>query len=192
MTYYDANGWEREPVGGSTSNYDPDDLAGDRHYVKNLGLFPAPPEHHLDVNALLPGQKVWSKGANEFGDGRLGGMVVRYDDDQDTGERFVQIVTRSLTTPPPGRLYLSAQKGRGYVDLGPLARMHRLAVADIAPDATDGFRHAKGVWDMAIQALRASSVPPANHLGSRLHDDLFTAYRTLREVAQELQRAAVA
>lgn len=174
--------------------YDPDDLAGDREYVKGLALYPAPVEHHLDVNHLLPGQMVWQKSSalDPYGDLRLGGCVVRYDDDQDTGERFVLIVTRSHTTPPPGRLYLSTRKGRGYTDLGPLARLHRLAVSDIDPASTDGFRHARGVWDMAIQALRAASVPPANHIASTRHSDLVSAYRVLRAVAEELKREAVA
>lgn len=154
--------------------------------------WPAPPVHRLDVNNLLPGQMVWSKGTHDFGDSRLGGMVVRYDDDPDTGERFVQIVTQSFTTPPPGRLYLSAIKGRGFTDLGPLARMHRLAVADIDPGATDGFRHKRSVTHMALAALRSSTVPPANHIGGALHDDLFTAYRVLRGVAQQLEREGAA
>lgn len=155
--------------------------------------WPAPPVHRLDVNALLPGQMVWSRGReHDFGDSRLGGMVVKYDDDPDTGERFVLVVTKSLTVPPPGRLYRSDGKGRSYIDLGVLARMHRLAVADIDPSATDGFRHVRSVWGMALDALRASTVPPAHHLGSALHDGLFSAYRVLRTVAQELEREAVA
>ncbi len=173
-------------------DYDPDDLAADRRYVKNLAPWPAPPVHRLDVNHLLPGTTVWSRGVGEFGDSRLGGMVVRYDDNPDTGERFVLIVTRSLTTPPPGRLYLSAVKGRGYTDLGPLARLHRLAVSDIDPGATDGFRHARGVWDMALAALRSSTVPPAHGIATTAHADLVSAYRVLRAVAEELKREAVA
>lgn len=152
--------------------------------------WPAPPAHRLDLNALLPGQMVFTRGKNEFGDGRFSGMVVRYDDDATTGERYVQVVTKSLTKPPAGRVYFAPARGRSYIDMGFVARMHRLAVADIDPAASDGFRHVASVWGMALDALRASTVAPAKHLGSALHDDLLTAYRTLRAEAEMLSRGA--
>lgn len=168
----------------------PYDLTDAETFGEGNAPWPKPPVHRLDVHALLPGQMVFTRGTNDFGDERTGGMVVKYDDNPDTGERFVSVVTRSMTTPPPGRLYLSKEKGRGYIDLGPLARMHRLAVSDIDPAATDGFRHVRSVWAMALEALRASTVPPANHHGSALHDGLLTSYRVLRTVAQELAMEA--
>lgn len=139
------------------------------------------------TGVLLPGQMIWTRGANEFGDQRRGGMVVRNDDNPDTGERFVLILTDSPADPRQDSLIRQKAKG-GYERMGQVARLERMSVDDIDLGAADDFRPAKRVWTYAVKALRAASVPPADRMGTRLHDDLITAYRTLRAEAEMLNR----
>lgn len=143
----------------------------------------------MTATTIKPGVMVWSRGTNDFGDGRRGGMVIRSDDDQDTGERFVLVLTDSPANPRQDSLIRQKAKG-GHERLGLVARLERMALADVDPAAADDFRHARQLWTYAIKALRAASVPPADRMGSRLHDDLISAYRTLRAEAQLLQKGA--
>lgn len=143
-----------------------------------------------DLATLKPGQIIWSRGRNDYGDGRKGGMVVRPDDNPDTGERFVIILTDSASRPRQDSLLLHRSKG-GFTQLGLVARLERMAVADIDPAATDDFRSANKVWRYAVKALLASALPPNDRMGTKAHDALITAYRTLRAEAEMLQRGVV-
>jgi hypothetical protein len=142
----------------------------------------------MTVAMLLPGHVVWTKG-NEFGDARKGGCVVRRADDPETGEAFVLVLTDSPAKVRQDSLILHRAKG-GYDSLGLVARLERIAIGDLDPHATDDFRAYRKVWRFAIAALRAASLPPNDHLGSRGHDDLITAYRELRSTAEMLERNA--
>lgn len=143
----------------------------------------------MTTQLLLPGSMVWSKGSNPYGDGRKGGMVVRNDDNPDTGERFVLILTDSVAKPRQDSVILHRPKG-GYANLGLVARLERMSLDDIDAHAADDFRSARKVWRYAIAALRAASLPPNDHMGTRAHDELITAYRLLRAEAEMLQRGA--
>lgn len=142
-----------------------------------------------DLAQLQVGIVIWSKGTNDFGDGRLGGMVVRRDDDPDTGERFVLILTDSAARPRQGSVMYHRPKG-GFDNLGLVARLERLSLDDVDAGAMDDFRYGGKIKDYAIKALRAASVPPAHVIGSRAHDELITAYRVLRAEAELLERGA--
>lgn len=141
-----------------------------------------------DLVTLRTGHIVWTRGANAFGDGRLGGMVLRRDDNPDNGEQFVVILTDCAAQPRQGSLLYHRPKG-GYDNLGLVARLERVAVDDLDPTyAADDFRGHRKVRDYAIKALRAACVPPAHVIGSRAHDDLLTAYRVLRAEADLIEK----
>jgi hypothetical protein len=142
-----------------------------------------------DLATIQAGHLVWSKGTNDFGDGRRGGMVVRRDDNPDTGERFLLILTDSPANPRQDSLIRQKAKG-GHERMGLVARLERMSLDDLDANAADDFRAAGRVWTYAIKALRAASVPPCDRIGSRLHDDLITAYRILRSEAELLHRGA--
>jgi hypothetical protein len=146
--------------------------------------------------SLLPGLMVWDHG-DEFGDARSGGMVVRVEADAD-GETQVVVITDEQTQPRRRpSLIVHHQDGRkgakrpAYEDIGVVARLVRVPVADIDPAAADGFRHHAKVLDHARKALFAAAVALLpDYFNPHTHDEMVSAYRILRAEAQMLERGA--
>ncbi len=137
------------------------------------------------LDTLKPGQIVWTKGANEYGDDATGGCFIRSDHDPETGEAVATLLTYSPAAKRQASLYLQ-HKGK-FTNLGLLARLIRVPTSDITPPADD-FRSYADVWQYALRALIASALPPHHLLGEGHHDDLVTAYRVLRDEAVSLRR----
>lgn len=152
------------------------------------------------MSALLVGQFVFDHGANEFGDGRTGGMVCRLEANAD-GETQVVIITASYDNAKLKRpsLIVHHHDGRkgmqrpAYEDIGPVARLVRIPAADIDAGACSDFRDYRKVMDHARLALFAAAVAwLADYRDDRGHDEFITVYRDLRTVAQELERGLAA
>ncbi len=143
------------------------------------------------------GQMVWDHGSGEFGDGRRGGMVVRLDTDATTGESQVVVITaerRDSTDKRPSLIvhHHDGRKGTArpaYEDIGAVARLVRMPVTDVDPNAASDFRHHAKVLDHARLALFAAAVALLpDYFDLRSHDSFVTVYRTLRDEAVLLQR----
>ena len=142
-----------------------------------------------DLATLKVGAMVWTRGTNEFGDQRTGGCIVGVGVDRETGERVATLITNSPTTPRQPSLYLIRRNK--HEPLGLIARLVRVPVGDIDPAAHDDHRDHRQVWGWAKRALVASTLAPNDHFGTKGHDDLITAYRTLRAEAQTLNQESM-
>lgn len=143
-----------------------------------------------DLAALLPGTVLCSKGENVYGDSRILGMLIR-SQPTDDGEPAVVILTNSPRKPRQPSLKLCHEDNRHrirYENLGLVARLERLLVCDIDPTATPTDRVAEKVRKYARYALMAAALPPNDHIGTKGHDDLISAYRILRDEAILLGR----
>lgn len=143
-----------------------------------------------DLATIPIGTMLFTRGTNVYGDSRIGGMYVREDDPTEDGERQVTILTNSPLRPRQASLILHHEhKTRNsYEQLGLVHRLQALKVSDIDPHAADNFRTVEKVWKAARSALIAAALPPNNHIGSRLHNDLLQAYWVLRDEAVSLER----
>ncbi len=146
------------------------------------------------TRTFRPGQFVWDKG-DQFGDKRNGGMVVRIEADAD-GESQVVVITDSYDNAALKRPSLmvhhhDGRKGErrpAYEDIGPVARLVRIPVADIDVGAASDFRNYAKVLDHARMALFAACVTwLPDYRDDRAHDEYLTVYRVLRAEAQALE-----
>ena len=137
---------------------------------------------------LMPGQIVWTKGANEYGDDATGGAFIRRSHDPETGELLATILTYQAAKPRQGSLHLLDRRG-GNRDLGLIARLIRVPMSEVRTPHDDARDWAK-CWLYARKALMAAHVPPCDKLGSPHHAAMIDAYRILRDEAVMLHRGA--
>jgi hypothetical protein len=151
------------------------------------------------MTALKVGAMVWDHGG-EFGDNRTGGMVCRLEADAN-GETQVVVITdgydnAKLRRPSLMVHHHDGRKGThrpAYEDLGPVARLIRIPVADIDAGAASDFRSYAKVYEHARLALFAAAVAwLPDYRDDRSHDAFLTAYRDLRAVAQALEAGIAA
>ncbi len=148
----------------------------------------------IDTDTLQVGRLVYTRGTNEYHDGAVLGMVVNTGHDSGTGEAFVTILTDSALAPKlQPSVHLMHRDGTkpSTTNLGPLARLVRIAPDDISPTSTDDFLVVAKLVAYARKAcLAAGAIPDTSRAtvdrGRRL--DLMRAAHVLDEAAETIRR----
>lgn len=140
------------------------------------------------------GQRLHDRGKNEFHDGITVGYVVKVEQPDAEGVAHVVILTDSQPAQAKRRsphLILSHQDGRrgAYDNLGPVARLERLAMEDVAPASLEHYSDHHALWAAARKALFAAAVASLPGYRNRNgHVELIDAWRALRDAALDKER----
>jgi hypothetical protein len=140
------------------------------------------------------GQRIHDRGQNEYGDGITVGYVVEVEQPDADGVAHVVVLTDSQPAQAKRRspaLILHHQDGRkgAYDNLGPVARLERLALEDVDPASLEHYSDHHALWAAARKALFAAAVASLPDFRARNnHAALLDAYRALRDAAIERER----
>lgn len=140
------------------------------------------------------GQRLHDRGQNEFHDGITIGYVVKVEQPDAEGVAHVVILTDSQPANPKRRspvVILHHQDGRrgAYDNIGPVARLERMALEDVDPASLEHYSDHHALWAAARKALFAAAVaslPGTRHRNN--HGEFIDAWKALRDAALDKER----
>jgi hypothetical protein len=151
-------------------------------------------EYRIQVSMIQVGQRVHDRGRNAYGDGITIGYVVRVEQPDADGVAHVVVLTDTQPAQPKRRspaIIIHHQDGRkgAYQQLGPVARLERIALEEVDPASLSHYSDHHALWAAARKALFAAAVaslPGYRHRNG--HGELIEAWRALRDAAIEKER----
>jgi hypothetical protein len=140
------------------------------------------------------GQRLHDRGRNEYGDNITVGYVVAVEQPDAEGVAHVVVLTDSQPANPKRRspvVILHHQDGRrnAYDNIGPVARLERIALEDVDPASLEHYSDHHALWAAARKALFAAAVASLpGFRGRNDHAALLDAFRALRDAAIDKER----